>query len=132
MKEWYQYAGIDYEEGVRRFLGNEPMYQSFLIKFLQDDSFARLQRDLQAGNLAMADIDVHMLKGVAGNLSMMELFYAADNVIRALQQKSQVKDIQAVMGPVCDAYDKACDAIFAWKKAWELRHPPMECFDTEA
>lgn len=67
-------AGIDYDGGVQRLMGNEEMYEKFLKMFLSDDSFTSLQKAMDEKNYAEAFAQAHTLKGVVGNLSMKRLY----------------------------------------------------------
>ena len=44
-------AGINYEEGVARFVGNAEMYERFLGEFVNDGTFAELETAMKAGNV---------------------------------------------------------------------------------
>ena len=67
-------AGIDYDSGVERLMGNTEMYERFLQMFLDDDSFKNLDAAMQSQNYQEAFLQAHTLKGVAGNLSMEKLY----------------------------------------------------------
>lgn len=67
-------AGIDYDGGTARLMGNTEMYEKFLQMFISDDSFQQLDAAMEAKNYAAAFSAAHTLKGVAGNLSM-QTFY---------------------------------------------------------
>jgi HPt (histidine-containing phosphotransfer) domain-containing protein len=67
-------AGIDYDGGVQRLMGNEEMYESFLKMFAKDESFAGLEKAMADKDYDQAFLQAHTLKGVAGNLSMKRLY----------------------------------------------------------
>jgi HPt (histidine-containing phosphotransfer) domain-containing protein len=67
-------AGIDYDDGVERLMGNAEMYESFLQMFLKDDSFAALEKAMAEKDYQKAFVEAHTLKGVVGNLSMKKLY----------------------------------------------------------
>lgn len=88
-------AGIDVDEALGRFLGNEALMMKFLLQFPEDQNFSRLRQSVAQGDAAGAFEAAHTLKGVAGNLSMGTLFR---------QISAQVEDLRA--GNVAAAADK--------------------------
>ena len=73
-KERLTAAGIDVDDALGRFMGNEALLERFLTKFLADGNYAALSAAVAAGDSAGALTASHTLKGVCGNLSMSELF----------------------------------------------------------
>ena len=67
-------CGIDYAEGLNRFMNNEALFEKFLLKFPDDTSYQELTAALARGDCQAAFRAAHTLKGVAGNLSMKRLF----------------------------------------------------------
>lgn len=111
MEELYKAAGIEYEKGLERFMGNAALYQKFLDKFLYDGSFEEFREGFEIGDLVMAEKAVHTLKGTAGNLSMTTLFQAADQAVKAIRAGRSVDEIRPLVKQVSIAYEKVCDAI---------------------
>mgnify|MGYP003411214232 CR=1 FL=1 len=62
--------GINMEDTLKRFMGNEELYGKFLEKFLHDDSYNQLKISLQEQDLGEAYKNAHMLKGVTANLGI--------------------------------------------------------------
>ena len=69
-----QQAGINYAEGVARFVGNASLYEHFLAEFLKDGTFAELEQAMAAGDAKAAFNAAHTLKGLTGNLSLSALY----------------------------------------------------------
>lgn len=78
-------AGINYDTGVNRFCGNAEMFEKFLRKFLEDQTFAGLRTAISGNDADQAFQFAHTLKGVAGNLSLDSLLSALDPVVEALR-----------------------------------------------
>ena len=81
-----QELGVDTEELLARFMGNEALMTRFLGKFPQDENFGRLEQALEAGDAAGAYAAAHTLKGVCHCLGMTRLYdssYALTEVLRA-------------------------------------------------
>lgn len=67
-------AGVDVDEALERFMGNESLMLKFLLRFPADENFSRLRQAMAAGDAAGAFAAAHTLKGVAGNLSLKGLY----------------------------------------------------------
>ena len=64
---------IDVEEGAKRVLNNTKLYAKLLGKFKEDKSIAELEAALANGDMEKAQASAHTLKGIAANLSLVEL-----------------------------------------------------------
>jgi len=84
-EEEYRSAGIEYQEGVGRFVGQAKLYETFLNKFLQDPNYEELKKALQARDCEAAFQASHTLKGVSGNLSLNSLFHAIIPLVDSLR-----------------------------------------------
>lgn len=76
--------GVDWESGLKRLMGNESLYRRLLSKFVSgyEDAGTRVREALEAGDREKAHVELHTLKGVAGNLSLIPL---AERVLAAEQ-----------------------------------------------
>lgn len=77
MKPDYNEIGIDYDELMERFMRNENLLNRFFKKFLNDQTFAYLQKSYNDNNNPDYNslmINLHTLKGLAANFSMKELY----------------------------------------------------------
>ena len=109
-KEKLEKYGIDYENAIKHFAGNEALYEKFMKKFAEDNH-------LEIGEAALADgrnsdvlEAVHALKGVAGTLGMMELFGACSAVVAAIRNDT-TDNLPDLMTEVRAEFDKACEAV---------------------
>ncbi|SEL46123.1 MULTISPECIES: Hpt domain-containing protein [unclassified Butyrivibrio] len=62
--------GVNWPDVQDRFMGNEDLVEKFMLKFLNDPSFAAMTKGLQAKNAEEAFKGCHTLKGVTGNLAL--------------------------------------------------------------
>ena len=62
--------GVELESVMRRFLGKEDMYLKFLKRFLEDDSYRKMQGYLKEYDVDEAFKACHTLKGVVTNLGL--------------------------------------------------------------
>ena len=111
IKQRLEQAGVEYDKGLERFMGNTELYHKFLRKFLADGSYVEFEQALAARDMAAAEKSVHTLKGTAGNLSLMALFHAADDTVQAIRAGKQGEELQPFAQTVRKNYDTACEAI---------------------
>ena len=105
-------AGIDVDDALARLMQNEGLLMRLLRAFLQDANFAQLQEALAKGDVSSAFAAAHTLKGVAGNLSMKDLFARVSEVVECLRGG----DLAAAAGKIPaveEAYRKVADALRA-------------------
>ena len=67
-------AGVNVDEALERFMGNEELLVRFLKKFANDSSYQSLKKAMSEQNYKDAFEAAHALKGVCGNLSIAKLF----------------------------------------------------------
>jgi HPt (histidine-containing phosphotransfer) domain-containing protein len=103
-------TGADVDGALARFGGNAALYEKFLKKFPGDDSFARIEPAIAAGDHKEMFEAVHSLKGVSGNLGLTGLYQAAcsmTELLRAGKDEEAVQSYEAVK----KEYDKAAEII---------------------
>ncbi|HIW79776.1 MAG TPA: Hpt domain-containing protein [Candidatus Bilophila faecipullorum] len=107
-------SGVDWESGVKRLMGNEQLYRRLLSKFVSGygDAGERVREALKAGERQKAHAELHTLKGVAGNLSLVPL---ADYVLAAEQAVKH--DDVSHEGELIDAMDRELEALIRALKA---------------
>lgn len=91
-------AGADVETTVRRFMGNEAMYEKFLKKLLDNPNFDNLNVNMEAKNYEEAYKDAHTLKGVAANLGLDPVQKTTSDLVEELRGKKneEVDEARAV------------------------------------
>ena len=107
--------GVDYDEAIERFGGNTELYKRIAVKFGDDPHFAALSAALDHDNLEEAYHHAHALKGVAGNLSLGNLYHAACRVTEALRC-GDVATARSLMGVVGEAHAAALIGVQQLKK----------------
>ncbi|WP_165045636.1 MULTISPECIES: Hpt domain-containing protein [unclassified Adlercreutzia] len=115
LESCYAMMGGDLE-GVRGRLLTDERVAKFVGMFPHDDTFANLERAMEAHALEDAFRAAHTLKGVSHDLGFMPLHVAADELTQALRP---VKEGGAVdeaalvplMEAVQDAYRTTIDAL---------------------
>ncbi len=106
-----QEVGIDYEEGVFRFLGDHALYETVLRAFAEDGVFARVERAYAESDYDALQAGVHECKGSSGNASIKRLHHACaelNAVLRAQpREKSEIDRAFIQYKEVCEASREA-------------------------
>ena len=84
-KERLRRAGVNLPRGIKGFMGNEDLYEGFLLKFPLDKNMDLLRAALQAEEIETAFHGAHTLLGLSANLSMEVLSAALRPVTEALR-----------------------------------------------
>lgn len=66
-------AGVDTKKAIERFMGNDGIYEEFLVRFLSDKNIETAEKALSQGNYKEAEVAIHNLKGISGSLGMDRL-----------------------------------------------------------
>ncbi len=80
--------GADVENTVKRFMGNEAMYEKFLKKFVDNSNYTGLEENISSGNYGEAFKCAHTLKGVSANLGLDPIFKAASELTEEFRGKA--------------------------------------------
>ena len=106
-------VGIDAQDAVKRFMGNESLYARMLRKFLDDSNYDNLVRAIGEKSESEALTASHTLKGLCGNLSMNELYRLFSEQV-ALFRADEWDKACAMMPEISENYAKITDTITAW------------------
>ena len=105
-------GGINLSGALERFMGNEPMLERYLGKFLTEKSYAQLLEAVAADDREAACIAAHSLKSVCGTLgceSMQKLVLRQEQCIRTGNWDEAV-----TMRPeITSSYNGICAALRA-------------------
>jgi len=104
-------AGINYNEGVARFVGNAGIYEKFLREFLSDTTFASLKAAMEAKDAKAAFQAGHTLKGLTGNLSLSSLYGKLVVFVDALRGEGNLPLAESLFPGVESEYKTAVDFI---------------------
>lgn len=103
-------AGIDFEKGVTRFLGDRQLFERILITFLKDATFARGKEALEQQDYNNLYERIHTLKGVAGNTDMTQLYQRSGTLCDYLKT-CDVPDV-AVVNSLFQELEEAYQSVF--------------------
>ncbi len=105
VKECYDAMGADYEDVMGRLRKDERV-QKFLLKVLDDKSFALLCSSLESRDMSEAFRAAHTMKGVSQNLSLMRLYQSANEMSELLRDRKEYgDDIEPVLKKVQEDYE---------------------------
>ena len=105
-------AGIDVQDGLKRFNGNEVLFITVLKVFLQDTSFVALKSALESDDFVTAGEKAHALKGAAGNLGLTVLYNLSIRFM-ALVKDGKREEARTLYPAIAAAHEKACQTIRA-------------------
>ena len=81
----YKAAGIDYEAGLRRFVGNVALYEKYLYRFPQEQEYFHMCQAMQEEDYTEAFKQAHALKGVTATLGLTGLYHVVSELVEALR-----------------------------------------------
>lgn len=79
---------LDFEDGLKRVMNNTNLYLKLLTKFKTGANLDALLAALTAEDFTQAQIQAHTLKGIAGNLSLAELYRQSQAVETRIKNKT--------------------------------------------
>jgi signal transduction histidine kinase/DNA-binding response OmpR family regulator/HPt (histidine-containing phosphotransfer) domain-containing protein len=81
-------AGINVADGVKRVAGNKRLYRDLLMQFAAKECNAsvEIRAALGSRDLKLAERIAHTVKGVAGNLGIVEMQSAAQKLEKAIRE----------------------------------------------
>ena len=106
-------AGIDYEDGVARFVGNAAIYEKFLKSFPADKTFSELDAAMAVGDAKAAFQAGHTLKGLTGNLSLQALYRKLVPFVDALRGEGDMARAAEMYPAIQADYQKALAFILS-------------------
>ena len=110
VQECYEQMGQDYKEVVERF-GTESMLKKFVLRFLEEPSFAELTAAFEKGDAAQTFRAAHTLKGICLNLGFGQLYETSAALTEYLRNREDIAGADALFEEVQEAYDSLIDAI---------------------
>jgi HPt (histidine-containing phosphotransfer) domain-containing protein len=106
--------GVDLSDGLRRVGGNERLYRELLVKFASKngDVDVQISGALLSGDRKMAERIAHTVKGVAGNLGIKRIQFAAEKLEKAIRDDDVavpaiLQDFTSLLRPQIEALVQA-------------------------
>jgi signal transduction histidine kinase/CheY-like chemotaxis protein len=124
-------AGINLADGLKRVAGNRRLYRDLLGQFAdkQGDASAQISAALKGGDQKLAERIAHTVKGVAGNIGISEVQFAAQKLEKAIREghdsvPALLDEFAALLGAQVHAIEQALHAS-APAKSEEARVSPF-------
>ena len=115
VKDNFEKAGFDVAGAVRRFAGNEALYEKYIFKFIDDKIYGNLAKAVGEGNIEGVFNEAHTLKGVSGNLGLNPLFNPVSALVAATREEKSQVDINALFAAVEAGYNAVITVLNANK-----------------
>ena len=104
---------INVEEGLKRVMNNAKLFSNLLIKFKNYTHLNDIETALEQGDMESAKNSAHTLKGLAANLSLIELFKQVLELETQLKNGVVDKELLAVVKKVFDQTFIEIDKVIA-------------------
>jgi two-component system, sensor histidine kinase and response regulator len=106
--------GVDVVDGLRRVAGNQRLYRQLLVKFAATygDAGAQISSSLQGGDRNAGERIAHTVKGVAGNIGINRVRFAAERLEKGIRENddavpSLLQDLTSILRPQIDSIERA-------------------------
>ncbi len=107
-------AGIDYDRGVKRFMGRAHLYEKTLAKFMRDTAFSRIQAAYEAGDMEQMRAAAHEFKGMCGNIALSTLYDMSHALVELLRSEAgKPAEVAAAYGKLEREYHAVREAVLA-------------------
>lgn len=109
IEEFYEKVGGSYDEVLNR-LPSEAMIKKYLLRFLDDPFFGKLEKAWRENDVQEAFLAAHTLKGTAAVLGLGALSAASDVLTEKLRNAVKLAD-DDFFDAVSEAYAKSISCI---------------------
>lgn len=104
-KEMLMEAGVNVDDVLNRFRGNESLLMRFLGTFPQDPNFENFKKAMEEGRYEDAFKTLHTLKGLCGNLSIDGLYEIVCREVDYLRN-GQTQEADKIFPEVVSEYER--------------------------
>lgn len=118
LQQVYEVTGGSLQEVTERLM-NEILVKKFVLRFLNDASFAQLKTSLEQKDWDTAFRAAHTLKGVCLNLDFVKLAKSSSDMTECLRGgfKGDENEVNALFARVEEDYTAAFNAIKQFAEA---------------
>lgn len=93
-------CGIEYEEGLEKFLQSKELYEGLLKDFVKENSFEAAKKAMEQGDYEEVLKTIHAMKSVTGTLCMNKLYEKCCQTVDCVRSE----DFTAAMENFSQAY----------------------------
>lgn len=80
-------SGVEYDEGIEKFLGEKELYDELLVNFLTDNTFDEAKSCVEREDYEGVLRTIHAMKSVTGTLCMNKLYRKCCQVVDSVRAK---------------------------------------------
>lgn len=84
--------GIDYSEGLERFMFDQELYEAVLSAFVESDAYDKSIKAYKDNNIENLMYVVHEVKGSSGNAGLYKLYVESCMLMNLLRSPSYTED----------------------------------------
>jgi HPt (histidine-containing phosphotransfer) domain-containing protein len=106
--------GINFEDAMTRIDDNVDLYKRLALKYLANDNYVDFIAAMDVRDYDSAYKAIHTLKGVAGNLSFVDLYKTASIISEQLKQ-GEAQDVPQMIPLLKENHSKVVDGLVKWQ-----------------
>jgi signal transduction histidine kinase/CheY-like chemotaxis protein len=128
-------SGIKVADGLNRVAGNRRLYRDLLVQFAakQGDAAAQISTALEGNDVKLAERIAHTVKGVAGNLGIVEVQSVAQKLEKALRDsEGSVSALLAEFARITESQIQSIEKALRNSAAGRTEGERTSPFDGEA
>ncbi|MBE6872397.1 MAG: histidine kinase [Ruminococcus albus] len=103
-------CGVDYREGLEKFMDEAELYEGLLVDFLTENTFDEAKKCLESGDRDGFIKAFHAMKSVTGTLSMNRLYRLCFDTVEAVRSGDEVR-ARENFGKAYSAYRRIAECI---------------------
>lgn len=103
-------AGINYDEGLNRFMQKEETYLKYLRRIGEDRNMSVLRKKIEENDVEGAFAAAHTIKGVCANLSIDGINAVLNPMVEILRAGS-MENVEDMMEEVERVYSRVTEVI---------------------
>lgn len=103
-------CGVEYEEGLKKFMNKTELYDRLLKNFLSENSFELACEQEKAKDYNGLSKSMHAMKSATGTLSMNRLYEMCCKINKDIREGS-LNNVSSDFAEAYNEYKKICEGI---------------------
>ncbi len=112
-REELEVLGVNFDSGLKRFMGNETLFLDFLKRFPKDTSFQEMMDAMEKEDYEAALKAAHALKGVTGNLSL-DCLHDNLTILVEFFRENKLEQVPEYVEKIKTSYVKLMEGMKKW------------------
>lgn len=105
-------CGINYEDGLKRCLGKEDLYEEVLRAFIKDNILEKAKKAFEENDMESFRLYIHEIKGSSANIHFTEINESAVEINKMIHSENNKKeDLEPKFLEFEKKYNKIWDGI---------------------